>query len=106
MISKPRRSTSTERDQDDTKGDSDRSDEIEHTRRDEVLGDPDKAGRREDADTADSDDTKADHEGKVFHNVLFALPGNTPKVSITVTCSPALHPGFRPTGRSDFYLDP
>ena len=62
------------RDQDETKGDSDRSDEVEHTRRDGVLGDPDEAGRREDADTADSDDTKADHEGKVFHNVLLVLP--------------------------------
>ena len=67
--------------QDETKGDSDRSDEVEHTRRDGVLGDPDEAGRREDADTADSDDTKADHEGKVFHNVLFVLPNNYPKVS-------------------------
>ena len=80
------------RDQDKTKGDSDRSDEVEQTRRDGVLGDPDKAGRHEDADTADSDDTKADHEGKVFQNVLFALPSNIP-VSITVTCPPALHPG-------------
>ena len=62
------------RDQDKTKCDSYRSDEVERTRRDGVLGDPDEVGRREDADTADSGDTKADHECKVFHNVLFALP--------------------------------
>ena len=69
------------RDQDETKGDSDRSDEVERAGRDGVLGDPDEAGRREDADTADSDDTKADHECKVFHNILFVLPNNNPKVS-------------------------
>jgi hypothetical protein len=45
-----------------------------------VLGDPDKAGRRDNADTANSDDTKANHEGKVFHNVLLVLPSNNPKV--------------------------
>jgi hypothetical protein len=28
----------------------------------EVLGDPDEAGRREDADSADGGDTKAEHE--------------------------------------------
>lgn len=72
--------------QDETKGDSDRSDEVEHARRDGVLGDPDEAGRHEDAGTADGDDTKADHECKVFQNVLFALPSNNLMVSITVTC--------------------
>ena len=54
------------RDQDETKGDSDRSDEVERAGRDGVLGDPDEAGRREDADTADSDDTKADHDARIF----------------------------------------
>jgi hypothetical protein len=39
-----------------------------------VLGNPDEAERREDADTADSDDKKAEHECKVFHNGLFVLP--------------------------------
>lgn len=58
------------RDQDETKGDSDRSDEVEHTRRDGVLGDPDEAGRRENADNAESGDTNTKHEGKVFHYVL------------------------------------
>jgi len=39
----------------------------------EVLGDPDEAGRREDADSADGGDTKAEHECEGFHHVLFAL---------------------------------
>jgi hypothetical protein len=68
------------RDQDETKGDSDRSDDVERDGRDEMSGDPDEAGRCEDAGCADSDDTKAEHACKVFHNVLFVLPNAQAKL--------------------------
>jgi hypothetical protein len=39
-----------------------------------VVGDPDEAGWREDADSTDADDTKAEHECQSLHEVSFALP--------------------------------
>jgi hypothetical protein len=38
------------------------------------VGEPDEAGRRNDADNADSADTKAEQECQGFHNLPFALP--------------------------------
>jgi hypothetical protein len=51
------------RDQDETKGDSDRGDYVERAGSDGVFGDPDEARGREDADSAEGDDEQADHEG-------------------------------------------
>jgi hypothetical protein len=62
------------RDQDETKSDSDRSDGVERAGSDEVLGNPDQVGRRQDADNADSADAKAEHERQGLHDISFALP--------------------------------
>ena len=51
------------RNQDETKGDSDRGDDVERTGSDGVFGDPDKAGGRDDADCAEGGDEQTDHEG-------------------------------------------
>ena len=50
------------RNQDKTKGDSDRGNDVERTGSDGVFGDPDKAGGRNDANCADSEYEQADHE--------------------------------------------
>jgi hypothetical protein len=51
------------RNQDETKGDSDRGDDVERAGSDGVFSDPDKGRGRDDADCADDDDEQADHEG-------------------------------------------
>jgi len=51
-----------DRDENETKGDSDRSERVERAGGGEVLGDPHEAGRDEDADSPDSADTEAEHE--------------------------------------------
>jgi hypothetical protein len=56
------------RDQDETKSDSDRREDVERAGSDEALGEPHEAGRRKDADSADSADTKAEHECQGFHD--------------------------------------
>jgi len=38
------------------------------------LGEPDEAGRRKEADSADSADTKAERECQGFHDISVALP--------------------------------
>ena len=58
------------RDQDQTKSDSDRSDDVERAGSHEVLGEPHEARRRKDADSADSADTKAEHECQGVHGLL------------------------------------
>ena len=51
-----------DRDENETKGDSDHSEDVERAGGGEVLGDPDEAGRDEDADSPDNADTEAEHE--------------------------------------------
>ena len=51
-----------DRDENETKGDSDHSEDVERAEGGEVLGDPHEVGRDEDADTPDSADTEAEHE--------------------------------------------
>jgi len=48
--------------------------DVESAGSDEVLGEPDEAGRRKDADSADNADAKAEHECQGFHDVSFTLP--------------------------------
>ena len=51
-----------DRDENETKGDSDRGESAERAGSGEVLGDPHEASRDEDADSPDGADTEAGHE--------------------------------------------
>lgn len=59
-------------DKDETNGNADHGDKVERARREGVLRDPDKAGRREHADHADRSDEQTEHESQRLHGAPVA----------------------------------